>query len=187
MGEQDRARWEAKHEQELGGSPSPILQFVPEAGSGGLALDLACGQGRNIGCLLDKGYRVVAADISARALERVLKRYPNAPVICVQVDFDQWSFGQDCFDLVLQTDFLDRRLFPWSKTAVRVGGVFVIETFYDSGRGRDQPGPSNPVYRLERGELERTFPSPEWKSLYKNNGSIDTGRAGLISERTSVC
>ena len=79
----------------------------------------------------------------------------------VQADLDLWPFAPESFDLILQCDFLDRRLFPHMKTSTRPGGHILIDTFGLDDTSRE--GPRNRSFRLEPGELELAF--DDWEII----------------------
>lgn len=166
MSENDRVRWEAKHEDARVrplGEPEPTLEWVPITSGPARALDLACGRGRHCGALLGRGYQVIAVDVAVTALREIRQRYADAcgRLFAIQADLDLWPFAPDCFDLILQCNFLARGLFPHVKLSTRPGGLVLIDTF-----GVDDPsaqGPRNASFRLEPGELERSF--GDWEIL----------------------
>lgn len=68
----------ARDIQYWGATPSSLLRFLPPARSPAntaIALDLGCGQGRNVPPLIEKGYKVVAIDILPEAIEQVSKTF----------------------------------------------------------------------------------------------------------------
>jgi SAM-dependent methyltransferase len=134
------------------------LAWLDRAEGGGLALDLACGRGRHCEALLGLGYRVVAVDIAAAALRelRRIHHRSTASIMAVQADLDAWPFPSGVFDLILQCDFLDRRLFGPIKDTVRAGGHVLVDTFRASDMN-DTSGPRNRDYLLQDGELLDSF------------------------------
>lgn len=156
MSRQDRTRWEQRHEREMALAPRESVLSIPRtAPPGAVALDLACGQGRHSRCILEAGYLVVSTDISINAL-RVCRRTLGAGSLVIQADIDDWPFAEASFDLIVQVDFLDRRLFPSLHACLRPGGLLLIDTFLDQGRRNDE-GPSRPAFLLCPGELPRAF------------------------------
>lgn len=155
---QDRTRWEPRHEAQKAGEPRASVTRLAPAPAGALALDLACGQGRNTRALLAAGYRVVALDISLNALRhlRSLEAGGAARTLCVQADVDCWPLRPAAFDLVVLSDFLDRRLYSTLRAALRPGGQMLIDTFVDLGHPNAE-GPSNPDHVLRPRELSRVF------------------------------
>lgn len=128
MTEQDRAKWDARYKDDLGGvAPSAIVKSHWHHASGETALDIACGNGRNSLFLAEKGFRVDAVDISAVATDHLRGRHPGIQVICR--DLDTWHIPPDQYDLIIDIRFLDRRLFPMIRQGLRSGGVLIVEAF----------------------------------------------------------
>lgn len=73
----------------------------------GLALDVACGEGRNALWLADRGWDVTAVDFSltgldkGRALQTRHERGRDMHVNWVHADVLDYDFGSDAFDLVV--------------------------------------------------------------------------------------
>ena len=44
-------------------------------------------------------------------------------------DLDNWKIEQNAFDLILCFNFLDRKIFPSIKSALKPGGLIFYETF----------------------------------------------------------
>ena len=101
----------------------------------GAALDLGCGEGADACWLAERGWRVVAVDISDTALERAATD-ADARGLSDRIDFAQHdlsdSFPDGTFDLVSaqflhSTIRLDRpRILNHAAGAVRPGGVLLI-------------------------------------------------------------
>lgn len=179
MSDADRKRWDEKHERASTspfGEPEFATALIPPATGRALALDVACGRGRNCRVLLDRGYSVVAVDISSAALRGIKETYKGAEdrVRAVQADLDLWPFDTNRFDLILQCNFLDRRLFPRLKASTRPGGFVLIDTFGSSERTAS--GPRNPEFRLTPGELVRAF--VDWEILHVGS------RKGIMARET---
>jgi len=155
---QDRTRWEPRHATSNPGTPRESVLALAPTSAGAVALDLACGQGRHALSLLAAGFAVVALDISSNALRHLKSSAPQSTgrLLCVQADVDHWPLRDAEFDAVVVSDFLDRRLYPQLKRALRPGGQLVVDTFLDFGH-RNAEGPSNPDHVLARGELARAF------------------------------
>ena len=184
MSEKDREIWDCKHEQAADsslGTPLSSTRWISEAPSDGWALDLACGRGRHCGVLLARGYRIVAVDVSRKALECVRQRYATfgGRMVVLQADLDDWPFASEAFDLVLQCDFLDRRLFPAIKASVRAGGCALVDTFAINDHSGS--GPRTPKFRLEQGELERAF--SDWKSQRVEHRQSPSPRSAILARK----
>ena len=131
-------------------------------------VDLACGTGRHITTLIDRGYpvtmQITAADINQSHLEMLKMSLPaGAPVTPVCVDLEQDGavladqLGQSRFDLVLVTNYLHRPLLAQIFGLVSPGGLILYETF---GQGNEVYGkPSNPDFLLAEDELTDRLPA----------------------------
>ena len=75
-----------------------------------VVLDLACGYGRNSIFLSNKGYKVISVDLNFSCLSSFSKKN----ILKIQSDIESsntWPFGQNSFDLVVVTNFLNRMIF----------------------------------------------------------------------------
>lgn len=180
----DRERWDEKHarEEEPSREPAASLSWIPAAPrEGALALDLACGSGRHVAVLVERGYRVIATDVSLVPLRRIRRAPPSpASVVTVQADVDAWVFAENAFDLLIQVNFLDRPALAAIKRSVRPGGCILIDTFCGSAT-RAVPGPTNPRYRLAFGELATAFRT--WTILRLAETRGPDSRAAILARR----
>lgn len=98
----------------------------------GKALDIACGHGRNTLYLAAQGYQVEGLDRDEEAiafLNREAKR-ERLPCAGRSVDLEGENVLPDTqYDLVTCFYYLDRKIIPAMKSALKVGGVLVYETF----------------------------------------------------------
>jgi SAM-dependent methyltransferase len=157
----DREKWDArysKHDLGLSAEPSEFLQsnrnLLPP---GGLALDLASGEGRNSIFLAARGFQVIALDMSIRALQtcRGIALERNLQVGAAAVDLTEFSIPQKMFDVVIVFNYLQRGLAPAIIEGLKPGGVLVYETLtIDHLKWRAD---FNPEFLLNRGELARLF------------------------------
>jgi SAM-dependent methyltransferase len=126
------------------------------------------------------GYRVVAADISRSALDAVSATRLARAALCVQFDADAWPFRDACFDVVVQVDFLDRRLLPLLRAAVKPGGVVLIDTF--AGPASDSvTGPRRSDFRLDYEELEQRF--ADWELVQTIDEPPPHARSAVLARR----
>lgn len=142
---------------------------------GGVALDLACGQGQNGIWLAQCGYQVLGVDISRVALllgRRAAIQQGVAEQICwLQADLQEWQIPVQAFDVVCVFRFLDRLLFPQLEMALKPGGLLFYETRH-VGLLQTLPA-SNPNYLLQRGELQTLF--PHCQTLFYEEGAENAG------------
>lgn len=189
MSEADRLRWNERFAAgEWERSPvARLLQFEhlirPAATPGGapppLALDLACGPGRHALYLARLGYTVDAWDVSdvgldllARTAEEQGLSHRARPR---QVDLDEAELPADYYDLVLDTYFLDRRLFGSIAAALKPGGLLFMETLLSTPQK-----PGRPDYYLQLGELRAAFPGLAKLFCLENT---DDGWAALLARQ----
>jgi SAM-dependent methyltransferase len=119
-------------------------------------LDVACGGGRHLAWLAQRGHMVTGVDQSIDSARQVA---PDAELVCADIENGPWplqtSDGQPRrFGAVVVTNYLWRPVLPTLLASVAPGGVLLYETFAD---GNAQFGrPSRPDFLLQRGELLRT-------------------------------
>jgi SAM-dependent methyltransferase len=117
------------------GRVNPRLAEVVDTLAPGDALDLGCGEAADARWLAERGWRVVAVDISATALDRAVQD-ARAAGLADRIDFQRHdlaeTFPEGDFDLVsaqfLHTPIaLDRdAVLRRAAAAVRAGGVLLI-------------------------------------------------------------
>jgi len=143
------------------------------------ALDLACGTGRNAIYLAKLGYVVDAWDISDVALDLLQQAARRSGVDarihprCI--DLDEAVLPEATYDLIVDTYFLDRRLFEPMAAALRPGGLLFIETLLAT-----PARPGRPDYYLQPGELRTAFRGLE---LLRSCESMQEGWAALLARR----
>lgn len=168
MSEQDKRKWNQKYSAmiEQGQSPSVnprLMEWTPSL-TGGICLDLACGLGGNSLYLAEKGYQVSAVDISEIAIHYLnhAAKQQQLDVVGKVIDLDEFKLPNDCYDLIVITFFLDRRLFTEIKRAVKPGGLVFMETYYNSPLNT-KPSVSK-EYKLASQELIDQF--SDWNLIH---------------------
>lgn len=135
MSLKDKEKWDDKYgasEYITGKDPVEWLKDHSNILKGkGSALDIASGEGRNAVFAAEKGYQTLAVDISATGLEKAhaLADEKEVAIETCVADLDNWKIEQNAFDLILCFNFLDRRIFPAIKSALKPGGLVFYETF----------------------------------------------------------
>lgn len=118
-------------------------------------LDVACGGGRHLAWLAQRGHAVTGVD---RSIESAQKAAPTAELVCADIENGPWplhnSNGQlRTFGAVTVTNYLWRPLWPILMNSLEPGGVLLYETFAE---GNAQYGrPARPDFLLQTGELLR--------------------------------
>lgn len=114
---------------------SPLLvRAVQLLGEKETALDLGCGAGRDIKCLLNEGFIVTAVDQNPE-VKNILKELPNQDrLVCVISTFDKFNFGK--YDLINAQWSLPfnqpstfNKVFLEVKKALNPRGIFVGQLF----------------------------------------------------------
>jgi 2-polyprenyl-3-methyl-5-hydroxy-6-metoxy-1,4-benzoquinol methylase len=113
----DRARWDEKHAAERATlKPSGFLKEIFEADSWplpkGRALDIAAGKGRNAIFLAERGFQVMAIDISPVALDMARRAAKEKSLIIdwQEADLERIELPAAHYDLVLNFNYLQRSL-----------------------------------------------------------------------------
>lgn len=150
---EDKERWNRRHvEKPMRHNIEPLLEKYIDEAEVGAALDIACGIGRNTHFMAEKGFIVDAVDISDYALSQI-KETPKIKKF--EVDLDTYNLEINKYDLIVNINFLSRRLFPQIKEALRDGGLVIFETFIIAHGDFAQP--VNPEFLLRKNELLHAF------------------------------
>jgi tellurite methyltransferase len=150
---EDKERWNKRHvEKPMRKNIEPIIEKYIDEVEVGNALDIACGIGRNTHFLAEKGFLVDAVDLSDYALSQVKNM---ATINKIEVDLDTYNLEVNKYDLIVNINYLNRRLFPQIKEALKSGGVVIFETFIVAHGDFAQP--ANPEFLLRINELLHAF------------------------------
>lgn len=146
--------------------PEPLLADAAGAAPTGEALDLACGIGRHTLWLARHGWQVTAVDASRIALDLLEEQAADLTIRTVHADLEEGEFAIEPagYDLIVDTCFLYRPLFPAIRSGLRPGGVF-FGVFPLEG---DTSGTHNPAFLIGAGELPGYFAG--WEILHYAEG-----------------
>ena len=177
MAESDRLHWEERYTS--GHAPIRVtphrwlatqaatLQQLEAAASPPRALDIACGSGGTLLWLARRGWIVTGVDISAAALALARAQLAAAGLLdratLIEADLDEWRPAAASCDLLTCFNFLDRRLWPSLRAAVRPRGLLCLST-YHTGRLVERPH-TNPDHLLQGGELTALVQGWGWRVL----------------------
>ena len=178
MTDQDRTRWDARYtagDAPVRGTPNRWLAsqathldaYLASCSEPPYALDLACGAGGSLLWLAQRGWRVTGVDVSAAALALAREKLDaaglldRATLLCA--DLDAWRPPPASYDLITTFYFLDRRLWPSLRAAVRPGGLLVMQT-YHTGQLAVRPQ-TDPAHLLAPGELAALLAGWGWRVL----------------------
>jgi tellurite methyltransferase len=150
-----------------------------------VALDIACGSGREAVFLALQGFRTEAVDVLPDALDRcndLARRHEVAVATRLSDVQAEPAIGADHYDLVCCFNFLHRPLMPVIARAVRPGGLVIYETFLREQRERFGR-PLRDSHILKPEELPTWF--EEWETLVFREGMSGPRRivASLIARK----
>lgn len=130
-------------------SPSPWIQrWAPLIPAPAAVLDLACGSGRHLRWLAERGHRLTGVDRDAQALAGLAGQ---VELLCADIESGPWPLTGRVFEAVIVTNYLWRPLWPQILASVAPGGLLLYETF---GQGNERFGkPSRADFLLAPGEL----------------------------------
>jgi tellurite methyltransferase len=142
--------------------PTPLLVETARNLQPGLALDLACGTGRNAVWLAEHGWRVTAVDRSAAAIETIQTRCPALEAHVADLEKYEFPIPEASWDLIAVCYYLQRDLFEPVKRGIRPGGValVIVHIF--------EPGHEQSRFSLQPGELANYFEG--WEILHSYQG-----------------
>ena len=151
---EDKKRWNERYlDNPMPETVSPLVEKYIEHATVGQAIDIACGTGRNAHYLSDLGFMVDAVDISDYALERVKN---SATINKIDIDLDKYNLTPNKYDLIVNVNYLNRRLVSQMKDALKSGGVIMFETFIVA-HGDFKLPTTNLDYLLRKNELLHSF------------------------------
>lgn len=183
--ETDRIKWNRRFLSEdsfLGKRPSPFLtreiESIKRMASGRRALDIACGEGRNSIYLAQHGFQVTGLDISDVALAKARQRSEQEGVTIEfrQTDLEECRLGDEQYDLIINFNFLLRKLIPQACSSLMSGGIFLFDSILESP---ETLAHHTPAYLLRRGELALLFGDLDGKILFIEevmDGQMPTAR-----------
>lgn len=166
--------------------PNAFLEATLPRLDPGLALDLACGMGREAVYMAANGWRVTAIDVLPDALARAAEfaaRYREAvlPICWLACDLEQSLPSLIAeFDLITIFRYLHRPLIADLQRLLRPGASILCETFttvHQARHGR----PSRSADVLAPGELPRLLSAYEIKHYCEDwRGPAHTARAWAV-------
>ncbi len=150
--------------EDIDATPAKLVLGTAQRLKPGLALDLACGAGRNALWLRKRGWQVTAVDGAAAAIETLRARAAeqglaiNAKVADLQTGY---RIDEASWDLIVIAYYPQQDLLEAAKQGVKPGGVLL--TIVHTTEGEEEPNES----RLRPGELKRNFAGWEIEHEYE--------------------
>ncbi len=118
--------------------------------AGASVLDVACGSGRHVRWMAERGLAVTALDRDAEALA-ALRGIGGVEVVVADIENQPWPLQGRRFDAVVVTNYLWRPLWPHLIASLAPNGMLIYETFNIDNAAIGKP--SNPAFLLRHGEL----------------------------------
>lgn len=159
MSLEDRLRWNQRYAE---GSysdraqPTQILkEWLDLLPFNGIALDVACGLGRNTRFLAQQNYEVTGLDISDLAIAKAkeLSHGTDLAISYLVCDLDDGIPIAKKYDLITIIRFVDRQLLREIHGYLRPGGMVAVEVHMVFEHDRPLVGPKNQNFRVFPGEL----------------------------------
>ena len=130
----DKDRWNSKYETEVylfGEKPIPFLVNNVHLLRKGKVLDIAMGEGRNGVYLATQGFEVLGLDISEKGLEKAhnLAKKNKVTIETKVVDLESFTLEPNSYDVILCTYYMQKDLFKQFQSALKPGGMIVVETY----------------------------------------------------------
>ena len=152
----DEIKWDKRYaSNKIPITPTSTVVAHFKAATAGTALDIAAGNCRNSVFLAENGFTVDAVDISSVGLE--LQKEVKHPIHRIHQDLDEYSIKENHYDLIININFLDRRLFPDILKGLKPNGVLIFETFMDPRLVGRELIPSKRDQYLDSNELLHAF------------------------------
>ena len=127
-------KWNERYRQGHDDLQIPLSFFVDAASrlTPGRALDIACGLGRHSIWLVERGWNVTAIDGSDVAIASLREREPRVDARVSDIEAPDFQIPGAAYDLVVDTFFYHRPLFPQIWDALLPDGL-AVAAFHLSG------------------------------------------------------
>ncbi len=148
----------------------------------GLALDLACGYGRNTLYLARQGLIATGIDRSRESLDagREAAVRANLKASFVRADLTRIALPANAFSVVICFKYRDACWYPSIRAALRPGGLLVFET-YTLEHPKFGRKPLDPAHLLGRHELLQAF--VDWEIIFYREVWMRCGTASLVARK----
>ena len=153
--------WDERYREGRGMPDEPSALLVENRAllpTGGRALDIAMGSGRNAIYLASQGFRVTGVDVSTVAIELCREKADRLglAVEAIVADLQDYRLPAETYDLIINFHYLQRSLADPIVRALKRGGLLVFESF-TVDQLRYSYGPKDPAFLLHPGELREMF------------------------------
>jgi tellurite methyltransferase len=183
----ERDKWDARYRAGAYSErphPTALLAERLERLPRGRALDVACGAGRNALFLAAAGYAVDAVDISSAGLDRgraaAAERGLDVSWHCLDLEERPDALPKGPYDVVVWVRYVNAALWPTVVSRLAPSGHVLVEQHLVTDV--EVVGPTNPAFRLDRGELARA--AKDLEIVYEHEGLIvdPDGRTAAVAQ-----
>ncbi len=159
MANKDKIKWNEKYKNtpKLLEDREPSIKLIEaiKHTKGNKALDIACGAGKNSIYLARNNFFIDSMDISDIALKTLDKKgYKNINTIQIDLE-EEFVLNKNSYDIIVQTNFLDRTIIPKLINSLKKDGIIFIETYMHHSSNEKEP--SNNNFLLKQKELQKLF------------------------------
>lgn len=124
----DEKKWDLRYAAgTYPNEPQTVVRTFYSLAKIGYALDLAAGNGRNSIFLAQQGFCVDAVDISSKGLSCIDTYYH--PIQTIHADLNHYHIIANRYDVIVNTNFLLRRLFPLIIFGLKTDGILIFQTY----------------------------------------------------------
>ncbi len=102
-----------------------IEKYIDQAKSG-YALDIACGSGANSNFLHERGFEIDAVDTSSNTFTQIKK---SPTINTIATDLNKYHITPNKYDLIVNINYLNRRLVSQMKDGLKSGGILIFESY----------------------------------------------------------
>jgi len=143
----------------FGRDPSPFLKKHLKTLPRGRVLDIAMGEGRNGVFLAKQGFEVEGVDLSDVALKKAQRFAAEEGVTLrtIVTDVAEYEITPNSYDVILNINFLERKIFPGILRGLKKGGILLFENVILDPAKVSGAKDFKPEYFLKPGELRLAF------------------------------
>ena len=190
MSQADRTRWNKRYRegayQERTQASVIVQDWVSKPLQNSLALDLACGSGRNALYLSQLGFVVNAVDISNIALDRARANQTNNTNKIEWLEHDlEYGLPPTLkhieYDLIILIRYVDLDLLEELTKQLRPGGKLLIEEHLRWNYSDLVVGPQNSRYRVAPGDLRESVGNLEIVKYFEGLIAEPDGAAAAVA------
>ncbi len=185
--ESDRVKWNQRYREGAYVArkhPTALLEEWLERLPHSIALDVACGSGRNARFIAQSAQQVIGIDISDVAIAQareLASHLDNVEFMVSDLD-DGISFEQQ-FDLIVMVRYVNFELMCMLPEFLVPGGaLFIEEHLRWDDPDLELAGPKNPDYRIEPGAVARALDSLEPLHIFEGLVTDPLGEQSALAQ-----